>query len=209
MAKKPKTAVILCIHFMILFCLVSCGGRPVRMNIPEDQLRVATPENKIPLKAGLYLSQVFRTTQISVVIGQRKMNDIHIGDALNSGTEKMMRNLFREVTVLDQLGNAQDSTVLNYDVIVTPQVEQFELRHVMGTLSAHWVTQNTIKWSIVSPEGKEIYQNMIRSDEIKISWFDEKNPEAVIKTLKDQFQKAQEDIYSNGWWKRQWWKDGN
>lgn len=209
MANKMEIVTHLFVQFIILLSLVSCGG-PVRMNIPVGQLDVAPPEQKIPLKAGLYLSQAFRSTQTPLAIGGNKFGDIYIGEALSSAAEKMMRNLFREVTVLDKHGNSQDSTAMTYDVIVTPQVELFEFRHVkVGFLTARWTTQNVITWRIVSPEGKELYQNTIRSDEIKISWFDPKHPEPIIETFKGQFQEAQKDIYANGWWRKQWWKDNN
>jgi hypothetical protein len=209
MAKKPKTAVILCIHSMILFCLVSCGGQ-LRFNVPSDQVYIAPPEKTIPLKAGLYLSQAFRTTQSPYIIRGGKYGDVFAGNAVSSGAEKMVRNLFQEVTVLDPIGNASTSTVQNYDVIVTPQVEQFEYRHFDEFFSGHHKTLIAIKWRIVSPDGKELYQNTIKSDEIKATWDERYHPEVIIPVaIKDQFKKAQEDIYSSGWWKKQWWKDGN
>jgi len=192
----------------ILFCVVSCGN-PIRMNIPEGRLNIAPSTKKIPLKAGLFLSQSYRNTQTPIAIGAAKAGEINIGQALSSGTEKMMRDLFHEVIVLNEMGISNNLKDQNCDVIVTPQVELFELRHVAVFVSAHWKTQNIVNWRVLSPDGQEIYQNRIQSVELKIPWLDRERPEAFIEIFKDQLQKAQEDLYSNGWWKKQWWKDGN
>lgn len=212
MAQKPKAGVILCIHFMILLYLVSCGSLSdsIRISVPKGQVNIPPPDQRILLKVGVYLSQAFKTTQSPYVIRGRKFGDTYVGEVLSDGTEKMVRNLFQEVTFLDQIGRPLDSDQVKYDVIVTPQVEQFEYRFVASAVGGHFATQNAIRWRIVSPEGKELYQNIIRSDEIRIKGKDGKHPEVfILQTLNDQFQKAQEDIYVSGWWKKQWWKESN
>jgi hypothetical protein len=207
LAKRLKIIILVCILMLCMLCLGSCASDPIHMNILKGQLNVAPLDKKIPLKAGLYLSPAFRTTQTPLSLGATKLGDIYVGEALSDAVEKMMRNLFQEVIILDEMGNGQNSTVLNYDVFVTSEVKKFEFRHVPRLYTAKWATQNTMIWRIASREGKEIYQNEIESNEMRISWLDPKNPEVIIKALNDQLQKAQEDIYSNGWWKKQWWKE--
>jgi hypothetical protein len=179
------------------------------MNILKGQLNVAPIDKKIPLKAELYISPAFRTTQTPLFIGATKFGDIYVGEALSDAVEEMVRNLFQEVIILVDTGNAQNSTLPDYDVLVVPEVKKFEFRHVPRGFTAKWATQNIIIWSITSQKGRQIYQNEIVSDEVRISSFDPKNPESIIQSFKDQLLKAQEDLYSNGWWKKQWWKDEN
>jgi hypothetical protein len=35
----------------------------------------------------------------------------------------------------------------------------------------------------------------------------ETNKKAIILSVEDSMQKAQDDIYMGGWWKIQWWKE--
>lgn len=203
---KRLEIILVCI---LMSFLVSCASDPIRMNILKGQLDVAPIDKKIPLKAGLYFSPAFRTTQTPLFIGATKFGDIYVGEALSDAVEKMMRNLFQEVIVLVDMGNAQNSTIPDYDVFVAPEVKKFEFRHVPRVFTAKWATQNIMIWRIASREGRQIYQNEIVSDEVRISSFDPKNSESIIQAFRDQLLKAQEDIYSNGWWKKQWWKDQN
>jgi hypothetical protein len=201
---KLRTVMNLCISIMMMLCLVSCVS--VRLSVPIKPLDVAPLVDKIPLKAALYLSPSYKAAQAP--IGTRNggiIGSAFVGDALCDASEKMAKNIFQDVVMLDQMGNTSDS---HYDVIIAPQLVKFEYEFAADMISGHYKIQNTVKWVITTPDGKEIYQNTVSSDKITLPrrcsremWFSE-----TTKTIKDQIQKAQNDIYSNGWWKNPWWK---
>jgi hypothetical protein len=200
MATKGNV-VILCVEFMVMLCLVSCGTATLQ-RLPVKQFDIAPIDNKIPLRACLYLSEAYRTGTL-IMIGENKriIPAANAGDALCNCSEKTVRSLFQDVVVLDSLKDSGSSTLNSCDVIVTPQLVKFEVRAgERHLLLVDFYSQNTITWTIVSPDGKEIYKNTIMSDDIK-------GKDGVMISLKDQSQKAQQDIYTNGWWKKQWWKD--
>jgi hypothetical protein len=208
MKTKLKTLVVDLCLLSIILSLTSCAtNEPVL--IPNN-IDITSTEfnNKIPLRAGLYLSQQYRNAfypirQIQVFIGTALA-----GDALSYNSEKIMRNIFQEVIILDSMGNIPGLADRKYDVIVSPEI--VTLRSDLGG-STRWtcwcLAQTSIKWNIVSPEGKEIYISTIKSDEIKIpkGYY----VDCIQTSLKDLFQKSQEDIYKNNWWKKQWWKESN
>jgi hypothetical protein len=73
------------------------------------------------------------------------------------------------------------------------------------------------KWTITSPDDKIIYTNVFKGELVEPAGHvfyaalesptkrSEKFMKFYIIAIEDQFQKAQEDIYSSGWWKNQWW----
>jgi hypothetical protein len=206
MGDKSKISAMLFLYFVILFCLISCASS-TPITITRDRVNIAPPEKKIPLKVGLYLSEAFRTSEC-----WSEYADKHfiIGEGLSDGVEKMVRDLFQEVIVIDKIGNTQDSPSPNYDIIITPKFKQFTILIVRESLTkAHWKIENTIAWSVTSPDGKEIYQNTIQSDEITTHYIQSVNAEIMIESIKDQLQKAQQAIYSSGWWEKTWWKGSN
>jgi hypothetical protein len=194
---------------VLLVFLVSCSSGPIRMDISKDHLKVIPPDGKIPLKVGLYLSPAFRDTQTPLFIGRTQFGGIYVGMALTDATERMVRGLFEEVVVLDRMGDPRNSNSHGCDVVVTAEVKSFYFRHVPKLYTAKWATQNVVVWSVISPEGKEIYHNEIASDEVRISWLDPKNPEAVERIFNEQLKRAGNDLYTNGWWLTQWWKEMN
>jgi hypothetical protein len=198
----------MCFYFVIIFCLFSCGGTKL-IKITKDQINIIPSEKKIQLKVGLLLSQDFRTIKRPMNAIGVYLGEVDLGEGLSSGAEKMARDLFQEVIILDTNGSSQSSINANYDVILMPEFDEFVFRWVKGTIKAYFITQNIIKWDISSPDGKIIYQNSIKSDEIKVPYIQKMNDKIVIETLIDQFQKAQQDIYSSGWWKNTWWKNSN
>jgi hypothetical protein len=201
MASKVEYIIVLCVEFMFMVCLVSCGTTTLQV-LPVKQFDIVQVENKIQLKACLYLSQEYRTGKLMMIGENKRIIPVaNAGDALCDCAEKVARSLFQDVIVLDSLKNSGKAALNSYDVIVTPQLIEFaEKAGERHFLLVDFYTQNTITWTIASPEGKEIYKNTIQSDDIK-------GKEGVEISLKDQCQKAQKDIYSNGWWKKQWWKE--
>lgn len=135
---------------------------------------------------------------------------IHIGEAFSANSEKMLKNIFQQVVIIDQMDT--DLSEKNIDVIVAPEIldiitSQFKVP--AGEKSRKLVSQMTIRWDIGSPDGKIIYTTMIMGEAIlkflkrwTVSANEELEKENMLRLLKDQFSKAQEDIYSNKWWKK-------
>lgn len=207
MKTKVITTIKICLQLLVILYLTSCAtGQltiPKEIDIPSTEL-----SNKIPLKAGLYLSQYFRTLKAPLQIKKIVFDYISVGDTFCNSSEKIMKNIFQEVIILDPMESPSDSTTKKYDVIVAPELFILETDLLGSTRFNYWcLAQTVIKWKIASPEGKDIYISTVKSDEIKIHKGE--FVECIKLSLKDNFQKAQEDIYMNSWWKKQWWKANN
>ena len=195
----------------IMLFLTSCAME--QLVIPKDiDITSINLSDKIPLKAGLYLSQDFRDAIYPIHFwGGVAFATAFAGDALCNSSEKIMQNIFQEVMILDSTNKAPERTSQKYDVIIAPQIVNLDYEIRTSGLTGWHIVQTVIKWDIASSDGKEIYAGTMKSDEIRV-----KNPgksnriDLCLKpSLKDNFQKAQEDIYTNGWWKKQWWKERN
>jgi hypothetical protein len=192
--------------FVLSFFLYSCASPQfsrINVSMPKDfELSNAEIKDKIPLRAGLYLKPDMKNYVKKGPIGSAVTHTSFLmGDALCGGSEKMLRNIFKDVLIIDHMES--DLSVRNIDVIVTP-----DLVGMTGKL--------VIKWNIVSLDGKIIYVNTITGEATpKMSWSftsagieeDERNNMLLI--VKDQFRKAQDDLYNSGWWKKQWWRNSN
>jgi hypothetical protein len=192
---------------VIIFYLSSCT--PPKLTFPKDMdLTLTEPGDKIPLKAALFFNQEFKNAKYIIHQRQFLYNVMPVGDALCYSSEKIMKNIFQQVVILDTT-DRPDSPVDKYDVIIAPEVVTLDYA-VEGELFSSFADMLTvIKWNISSPEGKEIYSTTIKTSEEKIAKVRKiKTMEEAIKpSLKENFQKAQEDIYTNRWWQNQWWKE--
>lgn len=204
MKSKFRTLMVNLLELSTIFCLASCA---TTMTIPKE-IDIAATEvrDKIPLKAALYLSQGFRNAKY-LMWGET----VPVGDALCHGSETIIKNIFREMIVL---GSTDVLSPKSSEVIVTPEVVSLEMSQCPSVfLKGMTCSLNTvIKWNIVSPEGKEIYASTVRSDQANIYRIGNPRkiqPQFIEMSLKNNFQKAQEDIYTNAWWKTHWWKKGD
>lgn len=203
---------------LILNLLLSCATvfSKLKVIVPKDsELTKGEVENKIPLIVGLYLKPHIKnyTYEGKSLDKMYYFTTIHIGEAFSANSEKMLKNIFQQVVIIDQMDT--DLSEKNIDVIVAPEIlditSQFKVP--AGEKSRKLVSQMTIRWDIGSPDGKIIYTTMIMGEAIvkflkrwTVSANEELEKENMLRLLKDQFSKAQEDIYSNKWWKNQWWK---
>jgi hypothetical protein len=165
----------------------------------------ATITNKIPLKGGLYLTNEFRKAQYPMRAKQMVFGVASVGDALTNNTEKLISDIFQETMTLDRTEITSAPLSQKCDVVITPEVVRLHFE-VESTIPARAIIQTIIKWNIVSPEGKEIYSTTIKSDDITVSRPRGKEERSIVQSLRDNFEKAREDIYGSGWWKKQWWK---
>ena len=202
MRANCKSIILTFLQLMLLICLVSCAS-----TVPKDFVMLNTEKSeKIPMHAGLYIDpniQKCRITQItSVTKGRNYKVNFSVGDALVSAIERTVKNIFQEVSRVDPTAKLEGH---EYDIIVTPQLVHVKYITIEGFISATWIVETVINWNIVSLDGKAIYSNTIKGvEEARGTGIGK-----ITRSLQDQFQKAQEDIYSSGWWKKQWWKSGN
>jgi hypothetical protein len=189
----------------ILF-LASCT---INVTIPKEiGLTSAGLSNKIPLKAGLYLTNEFKNARYPLRGGERVFGLFSVGDALSSNSENIIRDVFQETVTLGPTEITSASLSQKCDVVITPEVVRLHFEEE-PTIPARAVVQTIIKWNIVSPAGKEIYSTTIKSDDITIYRPRGKVERTIVQSLKDNFEKAREDIYTSAWWKKQWWKSTN
>jgi hypothetical protein len=205
MRSKFKSSVLsLSLLFIILY-LSACATENVSLS---KDINIASIElgDRIPLKAGLYFSQMFRNAKYEIQAEQRFGEVVSVGDALQDGSEKIIRNIFQEMLILEPLDSTFSEPAKKYDVIVAPEVIKMDYEIATKPFKTWFIVHTVIKWNIASPEGKEIYVSTIKSDEVETD--KPKHLEVCIKeSLENNFQKAQEDIYKSNWWKNQWWKD--
>jgi hypothetical protein len=181
--------------------------------------------DKIPLRVCLYVSTALRTLKVPFARGQSFAfragspgalllpGDMFIGDLLLRNSEVVAANLFQRVVLVDPTTGSSASAGRSCDVIVTPELVKYESRYEMHPLESNvFFAQATMRWTVVSPDGKEIYTSPVNGEGTALhkpanTRYAETNMECTLRALTDHFQNAQADLYSNAWWKTQWWKD--
>jgi hypothetical protein len=149
-------------------------------------------ENKIPLRAALYLETV-----PAIAEGWGTMD---LDKAYSSGCERMLKNIFREVVLIKQVKKQE------FDVLVKPRIFRWD-RSAVGT--RFWVYMDVV-WVVLSPEGKTIYSNAVKNAiEHNVSALSTSETKVndimtgYVMALNDQLLQAQDDLYSSKWWTRQ------
>lgn len=210
--QKYICLVLILVSFPCFGC--ATGFTEYHIRLPSDfEMSATAVKDKIPLRAGLYLKPNIKNYVYE--LPHTTKYSITMGDALSSGCERILRNIFQDVILVDEMN--VESLRRNTDIIVTPQL--------IGGLSGQYkvpegydkkktVSQMTMQWDIVSHVGKLIYTTSIKGEAIVkpiMSFFAssirEKEKENRLRLLNDLFQKSQDDIYSSGWWKKRWWQD--
>lgn len=209
---KSKSLILILLYPSIILCFTSCERQIIIPN--EISITSVEPSIKIPLNAGLYLSQGFRGAKYPVILyGKYFTQTVFVGDTFYNSSKKIMENIFQSTAILDPIESIPDLSSKKYDVIIAPEVVNLVYSTEKGELSGldtYCFVQTTIKWMIASPEGKDVYATTIKSDGVKIKLKKFKdNEECIKRSIKSNFERAQEDIYSSGWWKKQWWKNSN
>lgn len=204
--RKSLTFIFLAV---LSLTVISCSGDPAR-TIPRDfGMQNAEIRDKIPLRAGLYLTPSFKNFSYRYAWAHPVYVLISMGVALEGGSIRALKNIFKEVVLID--GIDLDPLKEKIDVVVTPEIVMVEVKHGASTYERD--VRTSIKWSIVSVEGKEIYMNTVTGEgSFKIAMTRSRTRDEAVagytRALQDHFLKAQDDIYSSKWWTRQWWKEG-
>ncbi len=212
------------------FILCSCASpqfTKIEVKIPNDfKMNDTEIMEKIPLVAGLFLKSyiknfIYKGSAEPIPLMQRV--SFFMGAPLCAGSERILKNIFKDVVVIYQ--SEINLFGQNIDVIVTPELSESNLSRqnidVIVTpelIEIKRFRYNTkmrliMKWNIASIDGKNIYFNTITGEvepqpiyKFTASGIEEKQRENMIALINDHFLKAQTDLYSNGWWKKQWWK---
>jgi len=222
MTYKSKLIFLILISLIFIAFLSSCGyllgysplwpHSRINIVVPKD-FEIQLPERHriIPLRVGLYLSTKFKNYTLLDFSGDVNINprpgDIFIGEALSSGCERMLKNLFTEIIIIDPL--EANFSNKNIDIIIIPEVVK-----IITVVKKNWTTapssfwvQTIIKWNTFSCNGDYIYVNTIKAEGIQTfeyPYYYEARQEDLTKgyilAIQDQLRKAQEDLYSNKWW---------
>jgi hypothetical protein len=212
--------------FKVIFLLsslyvFSCATKfsTLRITIPEDyEMDVVEMKVKIPLNAGLYLNPSLKDYTYEGSLNRATAMTIFLmGDAFSKSCEKILKNIFQSVIIFDSIDNKLASQ--NIDVIIVPELLEIyvpPLRKYGLTTKPVDNNKMMVRWNIQSLDGKTIYTNTIMSEgvpklrvSIIASSLKEVEKDNMLQLFRDQFRKAQDDIYSNAWWKNPWWKNSN
>lgn len=202
---KAASAII---FFVIFVSLCSCASPHLTISkdfdIPEKQI-----DQKIPFRVGLYFTPGFKSYR-QVLYPYN--GDFFAGDAFCSGSERILRGIFKDVILLDLPNTTQQS---NVDIVINPEV--IRLDNVQHSNEKEFIFHVDFRWNILSPDGKIIYTNLIKAELVEpagqVIYFGFESPtkrsenfmQFYMIAIRNQFQKAQNDIYSTSWWKDPWW----
>ncbi|MCL5885099.1 MAG: hypothetical protein M1377_07155 [Deltaproteobacteria bacterium] len=187
------------ILFGCVFALASCATGPVIVS-PSYKIEVPKgPIEKIPLRAGLYLSPSFqRRVFVGNLVGAP--HGIAIGGAMTTGAVRTMKTVFRETAVIENDNTA--TTWKEADVIVSPEILETNYR---GFAFSHAETFVMCKWTIAGRDGRTYYVNTITGKGYLDKWPGgpygrDKMNEAMVLAIQDHYQKLAVDLLKNKWW---------
>lgn len=186
-------------------CICGCQTSTQMIDV-RTNLAVPPPASgvKIPLRAALDLSQIkgFTYSPSISYLPSRDTKPVGIGNALCTGSEKITRAIFREVSVI---GSNSENSRSEADVIVIPRCleiryEIFKIRDVDIRV--------VVEWKVVKPDGKLLYLDTVtgeacRTVSVTLSGATREREQGEIYalSLEDQFSKAQTKLYADGWWR--------
>ena len=171
------------------------------------------PSERIPLHAGLYLTESFRAQTYQHQLFRNRLYTItsNLGEALSAGTERMLTGLFQDLSILSEFD--ADLEKQGIDVVIRPTVKEIGTdygSHGIGEPARYWTT---IRWDIVSPDGTIVYFATFTGESADdpplfiTRTYARFQAKMIALSVKDSFAKAREDLYGNPWWKDPWWKD--
>jgi hypothetical protein len=190
----------------VMCCLGSCTiNRPVFVIPPDSAIISNGQTNKIPFRACLFISTAVKNLAIPLYspIPNDADGDLFLGKAIESNSNALLNNIFENVRQIDILAMHSDDVAQECDVCVSPQISKLE---------NDWTyVQLDISWNITSPDGRQVYASIIKGSRIEHgtrmlkATRHEGKRESLALALKENFQKAQQDLYSNEWWRNPWW----
>lgn len=179
------------------FLLVVCGCAP--FTVPANvQVHRPAASQLVPLRVALCLPQQFKTYAF---IGNKGGQPIRIliGDALAAGAERSMREVFKEVVIVEDLN--LDLTARNISVIIAPEIVEIDNR-VNGF---GWDSLVASKWTIKGQDGRLLYVNTVTGKGQYKAFttafsLREHLVKSMIPAVEDHYNKLTAHLLSVKWW---------
>lgn len=162
---------LILLTFLSLFISTGCTHtiRP-----PQEPFKDYTPQEKIRLKVGLYVTDKLRQAKWEM----HSMADtwvIPIGESLTRNSETLARHMFAEV--VDVSGSTQGQSA-GVDAILTPKLVYIN-RTLGATSIGQSITSIKVEWDLTAPDGKPIWVETVSGEASgSTGW---SNPEKVLK----------------------------
>ena len=156
--------------------------------------------SKIPLRVGLYMSPDFLSYTRKIAAVNTDSYVFNLGEALRSGSEKMLGIAFKEVIVLSPSEEAMERGV---KIVVSPQIQEVDMI-IPGWAWKQLKSLVIIKWEATDSTGRILWVDTFegRSNN-RVGYF--LRGKAARKCMKrgveDHFGNAFEGILNSTWWK--------
>lgn len=186
---KKSSSLINISGLLILFILSmvqsSCSGLfEVRVNDDYD-LKMPASKEKIPLRVGLFASQIRNYT----FEGENVLITVYLGDGISRGAERALKIAFKEVALIDNMESSISAH--NIDLIVTPEIVDHSFRR--GFWPFQWNCRVSCKWTMSDPYGKVSYMNTFTGEATG------GKDSCMTSAVQEQFNKFLADILSKKW----------
>ena len=146
MGYNNRQVVNLVLLALCLFMICGCATIKIETFDPDVY------PTKIPVRIGAYIPSAFRNYVQFMKGGDR----VEIGDGLSRGAERVFREVFKEVVVIEGVG--ADLRAEEIDAVISPEMVETDL--MRGTVPGSEVAV-TCKWTVVNPKGRTYYMNTI------------------------------------------------
>ena len=213
---KSSTLVvcIVLVHSLLAACVIDFSETiaPNKLRLPDELPQL----NKIPLHAGLYLTEEYQTllhrSYMTNPPAPHQTHTVIFGEALGEGAERMIAGLFQTYSIVSQFD--ADLEEQGIDVVVKPTVEKVDKNFWTRGVRDPFLFWTTIRWDIVSPDGTLVYFVTVTGEgegskgvAVLGRSIARKQRKGFRRSLEDHFAKVRKDIYENPWWKDPWWKN--
>lgn len=170
---------------------------PTNYNILSPTLR----SDRIPLKAGLYLSAKFKK---AALIGNKGGRDsvILIGESLAAGATRTIPLAFEDMVILESSDSKNNKGI---NVIITPEIVDLENVLVGFPPMSKWESRLSCKWTIKNLDGDVVYLNTIIGEgryKAFTTAFTYRNrlAQSMLPAIQDHYEKLLADLLARHWW---------
>ena len=191
------------IPFALALGLMSAGCAqflkvPVNYNAPK-QFEVPAAATKVDLKVGLYIPPAVRAYKIEEeergVVSKYKF-----GEALSDGIERMFRNTFEDVVILDS--PQYDAAVTGIEAVVVPEVASADFRSAAPSDKGGVSFLIRVKYEAKDAAGRSLWVDTFEGQgNMKAKITGSVNGEVMKRGLEDHFRKASSGLLESEWWK--------
>lgn len=182
-----------------LLTILGCAPAlvPTDYNITSSSAR----SDRIPLRAGLYLSEKFSKAALIGNKGGREV-PILVGDSLVTGAKRTITLAFEDMVLMESLDpkNAHGARI-----IVTPEIVNMDNVLVGFPPWSKWESRLSCKWTIKNLDGDVIYLNTIvgegRYEAVTSAFtYRDRLAQSMLPAIQDQYGKLLADLMARRWW---------